>query len=222
LAPPNKRLHPPPRQGAGVSALVCYRFWLRFSHLAVSCGAGEPRSVRCAPESAPRVLTGLDSTLAGAPAMTMSCCPDCCMDPKGSTTGANCSEMLGEGKVVRSFSGEAEITVLLDVHDAMLKECALGNVSFDKFLEQYDTFPMRCPMDGHESDEGEKEMLAKYADRIAVHFRVWDEILTWLCSDENASKPEYIAVGRFGSEEGLRRLRRIVAEEFGNSSTWRT
>ena len=120
------------------------------------------------------------------------------------------------------FESESQILELLDIHDGLLRACASGNISFAEFLERYDTFPMRCPLDGHESDDAERKILAKHAKRIAIHLRVWIEVLTGLCSDAVASKAEYIAAGRFGSKEGLRRLRLIVAEEFPDYSAGRT
>lgn len=66
-------------------------------------------------------------------------------------------------------------------------------------------------LDGHESDVSEQELLLQYEARIAPHRDVWEEVLTRVCSDENAGKPEYIEAGRFGSEEAIAHLKRIVA-----------
>ncbi len=115
---------------------------------------------------------------------------------------------------MRLYLDESEIVRALDLHDSLLKSCAFGELAFSSFLEQYDTFPMRYALDGHESDEEEKLILAKLATRINVHFRVWNEILTGICSDDHATEAQYIQAGRFGSVEALRRLRNIVREEF--------
>jgi hypothetical protein len=115
---------------------------------------------------------------------------------------------------MKIFSDDSDLVKTLDCHDSLLKSCASGNLSFSDFLEKYNDFSMYYALDGHESDEEEKIILAKHASRIAVHFRVWDEILTGLCSDEHATDPQYIKCGRFGSHEGILRLQKIVREEF--------
>lgn len=54
------------------------------------------------------------------------------------------------------------------------------------------------------------ELFARYDARIALHRDVWEEILTRVCSDQDADKPAYIAAGRFGSTEAVVRLNRIL------------
>jgi hypothetical protein len=83
-----------------------------------------------------------------------------------------------------------------------------GRISFEEFLDRYGTFYMTYALDGHESGLGEKALLEVHRDRIVPHREIWERIIGGgLCSDEDARKESYIQAGRFGSGEGLRRLR---------------
>jgi hypothetical protein len=54
----------------------------------------------------------------------------------------------------------------------------------------------------------EQTLLEKHQDKIAPHWEVFEK-LSGLCSDEDALKESYIQANRFGSDEGLRRLKEI-------------
>jgi hypothetical protein len=111
---------------------------------------------------------------------------------------------------MKVFSDEADLKTTLDRFDELARSCALGKISFAKFDELYDSFYCAYALDGHESDAAEQELLARYEARIALHRDVWEEVLTRVCSDEDADQPAYVAAGRFGSAEAVARLKQIV------------
>ena len=120
------------------------------------------------------------------------------------------------------FANEAELRETLDSFDKQVRACARGEISFTEFDELYDAFYCRYALDGHESDPEEQELLARYDSRIALHRDVWAEVLTRACSDEDAPKPEYIAAGRFGSDEAVARLKRMLEQHSVRSAFERT
>ncbi len=111
---------------------------------------------------------------------------------------------------MRIFASEEELLSTLDRHDQLVRDCVSGRISFQEFLNRYDIFYMTYALDGHESDPEEKERLEAHEDRIAPHRKIWERIIGGgLCADEDARKDSYIQAGRFGADEGLRRLREI-------------
>jgi len=108
--------------------------------------------------------------------------------------------------------------VTLDEHDRLIAACAVGTITFRSFLDEYNNFPVRFALDGHESDDTEREWLSKHAARCAVHWRVWNEVLVHLCSDVVSTDPNFVAAARFGSEVALRRLQGICSDSFGGVS----
>jgi hypothetical protein len=112
--------------------------------------------------------------------------------------------------MVRIFGTEEELLSTLDRHDQLVRDCASGRISFQEFLDRYGTFYMTYALDGHESDPEEKVLLEVHKDRVAPHREIWERVIGGgLCADEDAQKESYILAGRFGSDEGLRRLREI-------------
>jgi hypothetical protein len=110
----------------------------------------------------------------------------------------------------RMFESEEDLLSTLDDYDQLIRDCVSGRISFQEFLNKYGTFYMTYALDGHESSPEEKELFEAHEDRISLHRRVWERIIGGgLCADEDAQKELYIQAGRFGSDEGLRRLREI-------------
>jgi hypothetical protein len=108
------------------------------------------------------------------------------------------------------FESERDLLIVIEKHDQLIHECASEKISFSEFLEKYNTFYMTYALDGHESDVDEQNLLKAYEYKIAPHREVWEKIIAGgLCSDEDAIKEAYIQAGRFGSDEGLRRLKEI-------------
>ena len=111
------------------------------------------------------------------------------------------------------FESEEDFLSALDKHDRLIRQCADGIVSFQDFLVKYEYFYGYYALDGHESDESELRMFEKYEERIKPHEELGTEIFLQLCDDNDALKDSYIKAGRFGSDEGLRRLR-IVSKKY--------
>ena len=111
------------------------------------------------------------------------------------------------------FESENELLNYLDVHDNLIRKCANGQLPFWDFYEKYNNFYWYCALDGHESDEEERQLLEKYEPRILPHRIVAEEIFSGVCSDEDVRKPNYIKAGRFGSDAAVGRLR-DVAEQY--------
>jgi hypothetical protein len=110
---------------------------------------------------------------------------------------------------------ETELRRLLDDHDALVQRCVSGRLSLDEFLRQYDNFPFAYALDGHESDQDEKDMLRRHAKRIGFHLGVMKS-LSGLCSEEEAKNPLYIKAGRFPPSVALQRLK-AFAQEYAQS-----
>ena len=117
--------------------------------------------------------------------------------------------------MISSFPAETELLDALDKHDRMIRDCVSGETPFGEFEVAYNSFYVSYPLDGHESDDTGKEILDAHSGRIAIHREIWEQILTKLCADDDASKEAYVAAGRFGSDEGLKRLRSIYSKYAG-------
>jgi hypothetical protein len=102
---------------------------------------------------------------------------------------------------------EEELLRELDVHDELVARCARGDLSHSEFERAYDNFYPRYPLDGHESDAEELQLLEKLSTRVALHREIWEEILTKATADHFFSQPATAAAGFIDSEEAVRRIR---------------
>ena len=110
----------------------------------------------------------------------------------------------------KMFESENDLLSTLDKYDQIIRDCVSGKISFQEFLKKYETFYMYYALDGHESDLEEQTLFERHDNRIAPHREVWENIIGGgLCFDEDAQKEEYIQANRFGSDEGLKRLKEI-------------
>ncbi|MCB4362081.1 hypothetical protein [Quatrionicoccus australiensis] len=97
------------------------------------------------------------------------------------------------------FESEYHLIGSLDHHDNLIRLCAQGRMSFDAFCSEYHDFYAFYALDGHESDEEERQLFEKYEKRIEPHRIVAEEILAGVCSDVDAQLEIYQRAGRFGS-----------------------
>ena len=81
-----------------------------------------------------------------------------------------------------------------------------GEITFDYFCEKYNNYWSFYALDGHESDDEEREILHRYEERIELHRVIALEILGPLCSEEDATRDIFMQAGRFGSGVALQRL----------------
>ena len=107
------------------------------------------------------------------------------------------------------FESEARLLETLTTHDALVRECVDGQLSFDAFCEEYHDFYAFYALDGHESDEEERALLDKHEARIEPHRVIAEDILGLVCSEEDAERDSYQRAGRFGSVEAVQRMRRV-------------
>ena len=104
------------------------------------------------------------------------------------------------------FASEAEVQQSLEKHDNLVRRCALGEISFEEFCDQYNNYWSFYALDGHESDDEEREILDRYEDRIELHRLIAFDILGPLCSEEDSQRDIYIQAGRFGSAVAQQKL----------------
>ena len=104
---------------------------------------------------------------------------------------------------------ESELTSLLDAHDALVKACVDGALSFSEFLTSYGEFPHNFALDGHESTGDELALLKRVRQRIAFHFQVAG-VLSGVYSGFAGMLGEDNEVGRFAPAVGMMRLKQLV------------
>jgi hypothetical protein len=106
----------------------------------------------------------------------------------------------------RSRPAEAELLRDLDLHDQLVVRCARGELSWAEFERAYDSFYLRYPLDGHESDTQELLLLEQHAARVALHREVWEHVLTKVTGDEHLGEQATVNAGFIGSAEAVRRI----------------
>ena len=110
------------------------------------------------------------------------------------------------------FESEQDIIEKLDIHDQLVRDCVSGKLEFWKFCEEYNNFFNHYALDGHEADNEELALIKKYEQRILLHEKVAEEVLGKVCPDEDATKPDYIKCGRFGSKVAVKKLSVIAGK----------
>ena len=106
---------------------------------------------------------------------------------------------------------EEELLSELDAHDALVTQCARGELTWEEFERAYDSFYARYPLDGHESDADALRLFEKYASRIALHHDVWEQVLTKVTSDEQLREPSVANADFIGTAEAVRRIQLLAA-----------
>jgi len=104
------------------------------------------------------------------------------------------------------FASEVEIQRSLAEHDDIVRRCAQREVTFEQFCDEYNNYWSFYALDGHESDDEEREILRRYEDRIELHRLIAFEVLGQLCSEADARREIYIQAGRFGSAVAQQKL----------------
>lgn len=107
------------------------------------------------------------------------------------------------------FQSEAVLREELRRHNELVRRCANGSLSFERFCEEYNNFWSYYALDGHESDEEERVILEKYEDCIEPHRIIAFDILGKVCSEDDAKLSTYQQAGRFGAVEAVNRLRHV-------------
>jgi hypothetical protein len=102
---------------------------------------------------------------------------------------------------------EPELLALFDVHDRLVVSALGGDISVEQFVDHYDNFPVAFALDGHESDDAGKALLARHSDRVRFHFGVV-ECLRGLCRADEIDKSGIRKAGGFGPAEAFVRLQK--------------
>jgi hypothetical protein len=108
---------------------------------------------------------------------------------------------------------EEELSTTLKGGAKLILDCVQGCISFETFLVEYDSFYMYHALDGHESDDAELELLKKYEAEIAIHEKIWDEIITKITDEKFLDK--VINKGFIDNSTGFARLKKI-AEKYSH------
>jgi hypothetical protein len=115
---------------------------------------------------------------------------------------------IGMIKPVHTYT-EGELSTILEKGAKLILDCVQGGISIETFLFEYDSFYMYHALDGHESDIAELELLQKYEAKIAIHKKIWDEVITKITDnkffDQNAINKGFIV-----ESEGFGRLKEIA------------
>jgi hypothetical protein len=109
-----------------------------------------------------------------------------------------------------STSSAAELLRELDAHDELVAKCARGDLSYSEFERAYDNFYPRYPLDGHESDAEELQVLEELASRIALHREIWEDVLTKVTAEQFLEQPVTVPAGFISEQEALRRIRDLA------------
>jgi len=105
---------------------------------------------------------------------------------------------------------EAQLTALLDAHDALVSACVEGRLTFTDFAGAYGGFPRSYALDGeHESPEF-KAILRRSRRRIAFHQQV-AALLSALEQDDGSSMGLPAETGGFLPQALFHRLRLLLS-----------
>lgn len=107
------------------------------------------------------------------------------------------------------FQSEADLLNEIAKHDALVEQCVSGAITFEQFLDSYNSFYYRFALDGHESDDEERQLLSKHARLIAPHRAIANDVLGRVCSDADLALESYKQAGRIGSGEAIKRMREV-------------
>ncbi|USJ02327.1 hypothetical protein MUG10_09635 [Xanthomonas prunicola] len=97
-----------------------------------------------------------------------------------------------------TYPSEPKLLDALDHHDALVRQCAVGALSFREFCAAYENFYWAHALDGHESDSAGQALFDRLAACIAPHHVLAQTVLARVCFDANANIGK---AGRIGAED---------------------
>jgi hypothetical protein len=103
----------------------------------------------------------------------------------------------------------AEISAILDTHDALVRACLDNRLGFAEFLAAYGDFPAGYGLNQQTAGTDQRAVLKLFRKRIAFHVRVAD-VLSGLRAESGSTV--YGDVERFLATVGLMRLRGVAAK----------
>lgn len=101
-----------------------------------------------------------------------------------------------------------EMGAVLDVHDALVRDCVQGRLRFGEFLAAYGDFPREYASENAANLE-DSEMLRLFRKRVAFHTRVAGAI-SGLRATVTVGSLEDSGVGDYLPVVGLMRLRDLL------------
>lgn len=104
---------------------------------------------------------------------------------------------------------ESELVEALDTHDGLVAACARGELDWPRFEAAYHSFYVHHALDGHEADAAERALLAAYADRIALHRQIWNDVICRVTTDDHACTH----VGFLSTAQAVQRVRELALDQ---------
>jgi hypothetical protein len=101
------------------------------------------------------------------------------------------------------------IRAALDAHDALVRDCAEGRLTFGELLGAYGDFPQGYASEEDTASPEEREALRLFRKRVAFHRQVAGVIAGLRAGGDVGSLQR--EVGGFMPKAGLARLRELVA-----------
>jgi hypothetical protein len=102
------------------------------------------------------------------------------------------------------------IHAALDAHDALVRECAEGRLTFEEFLGAYGDFPRGSASEEDTASSEEREILRLFRKRVAFHRQVAG-VISGLRGSAELGSMKAGGVGDLLPRVGLMRLRELVA-----------
>jgi hypothetical protein len=100
------------------------------------------------------------------------------------------------------------IANLLDAHDALVRDCAAGQMPFVEFLAAYGNFPYGYGLEQERARVDEQDVLRMFRQRIAFHRSVASLMAGFCSTAERGSLSCELA--EFVPKVGVTRLRELV------------
>lgn len=111
------------------------------------------------------------------------------------------------------FESESHLlAILAEIESALERAAHAGGDIFRAFYGKAGHLYGSHALDGHESDDEERDLLAKHAQRIARIDEALDAARE-LCSEADAQTQIYQQAGRYGADEAARRLRVALTKQ---------
>jgi hypothetical protein len=108
---------------------------------------------------------------------------------------------------MKIFGTEADlVSVLLEIEASLDRAAEGSSAEFrEHYLRAWHLYGTHA-LDGHESDDTERSLLAKYSERIS-RIEIALESAGGICSEDDAMREIYQKAGRYGANEAIRLLR---------------
>ena len=110
------------------------------------------------------------------------------------------------------FENEEGLKALIEQKKNLLWQVLNDEIQIDTFFMKYDSFYFTYALDGHESDEEEKDLLLKYSTEIEIFRKIELEIFCRICSDEDSQKEIYVQNDRISKSQAIGEIKEKRSE----------